>query len=222
MRIERLDPRNQADVDAVADLHLAQLSASVEVQLGQRFLRRFYYQNLVEDGLIDCWLCRAEGNVVGFISSSRYPRDFVPRGVRGHLPRLIQLLLASALERPALVKDIVRILGVLRDRGRRYRTDPSPGLGEVLSLVVLPRFQRYVPVGGQSRATARLFETMVADFRAAGFERVHLLVQPTNRASNIFCSSMGCQFEKIKVVDQLVYRYTYMLNGQPSEAPAEA
>jgi len=47
-------------------------------------------------------------------------------------------------------------------------------------------------------------------------------VEPGNRASNIFCSALGCRFEKIMFAGVVTYRYTYVLDNQPSEPDAEA
>ena len=86
------------------------------------------------------------------------------------------------------------------------------GMGEVLSLGVLPEFQTMVPPGGQSRVTTRLAETVMEYFRGEGFKAFYLLVQPHNIASNLFCSSLGCEFDKVFHAGLVTHRYTYYLN----------
>lgn len=218
MPIETLNPRNAADVNAVADLHLQFLGDSPIVGLGERFLRRFFYTKLVEDGSVVVTFCRQEGRIVGYISYTPDPLGFISRGVRQHFVYLCGLMTVSLLARPALFKGILLALKVMRERGPRQK--PEPGLGEVISLVTVPEFQKHVPEGGKSRLTVRLFEEMLAYFRGRGYERVHLLVLPHNRASNILCSIMGCQFEKITMAGIVTHRYTYFLNGRPESAAA--
>ena len=212
MSIELLNPRNPVERNAVAALHLELLADSPVVQMGRRFLRDFYYGTLVEDRLIDCTLCRADGRIAGFISYTRYPLDFMTRGMRRHFFRLAGLMGISILARPAMLKDLLLVARMMRDRGREAREAPNPATGEVLSLVAAHEYRNHVPQGGKSRVPVRLFEEMVSFFRAEGFSRVHLLVKPENKASNIFCSVMGCKFEKIAQAGMPIHRYTYEIN----------
>ena len=211
MSIERLDPRNRPDVNDVAALHLELLSDSPVVKMGWRFLRDFYYGTLVKDRLIDCTVCRADGHVVGFISYTRYPLDFMSRGMRRHFVGLSWLMGTSLLARPAMLKDLLQVSRMMRDRSRGARDAPDPATGEVLSLVAAESHRNHVPPGGKSRLPVRLFEEMVKFFREEGFRHVHLLVKPENKASNIFCSVMGCKFEKIMQAGLTINRYTYEL-----------
>jgi hypothetical protein len=220
MGIETLDPRNTADVNAVADLHLQFLGDSPIVRLGEDFLRRFFYVKLVADGDVGVTLCRHEGRIIGFISYTRDPLGFIARGARRHLFFLAWLLGTGMLARPALARDVLFTLKMMRERSGEARK-AEPGLGEVISLVTVPEFQKHIPEGGKNRLTVRLFEEMVAFFRGQGFDRVHLKVLPHNKASNILCSIMGCQFEKITEAGMTVHRYTYFLNraaGGPAGA----
>jgi hypothetical protein len=57
MGLEKFNPRNTADVNAIADLHRLYLSDSMVVELGEPFLRDFYYGVLAEDGLVGAILC---------------------------------------------------------------------------------------------------------------------------------------------------------------------
>ena len=219
MPIETLNPRHACDVNAVADLHLQFLSDSPIVGLGERFLRRFFYVRLVEDGSVVVTICRHEGRIIGYISYTPDPFGFMSRGIRRHFVYLCSLMVVSLAAKPGLLKGILLALKMVRERGGQAR-QAEPGLGEVISLVTLPEFQKHVAEGGKSRLTVRLFEEMLSYFRGLQYERVHLLVLPHNRASNILCSIMGCQFEKITLVGVVTHRYTYFLNRKPEAATA--
>ncbi len=217
MGIERLDPARTADVNAVADLHFQFLSDSPIVALGDRFVRKFFYTTLVRDAAVVVDLCRADGKIVGFISYTRDPKHFISNAVKRHFFPLCWLMGTSVLLRPALLKSIFQTLQMMTARTEGAQA-PDAKLGEVISLVALPEYQNHVAPGGKSRLTGRFFETMVAYFRDLDYERVLLFVKPENRASNIFCSIMGCQFEKVMFNGAPVHRYTYFLKKQ--EAPA--
>ena len=210
MGIETLDPRNADDVSAVADIHMQVLGDSPIVGLGPRFLRNVFYGKLVEDGAVRVIMCRHEGQIIGFISYTPDPQGFMGKGIRKHFLYLTGVMSVSILTKPALIKGIIRALGMVRARaGEREEHDPR--LGEVISLATRPGSQKHVPEGGTTRLAVRLFQDAITAFRDLQYERIHLLVQPDNRASNILCSVMGCQFEKISVAGKPTHRYTYFL-----------
>jgi L-amino acid N-acyltransferase YncA len=82
---------------------------------------------------------------------------------------------------------------------------------EALSLVVPPEYQRHVPPGGKGRLTTRLVQALADHARTEGAERVIYVVQPSNAASCIFFSAMGCEFAKGTYAGDPVYVYTHDL-----------
>ena len=215
MSLERLDPGNAADVNSVADLHIKYLAESPIVKMGPRFLREFYYRQLVADGLIGCTLCRAGDQVVGFISYTDRPADFMSIGLRRHFMHLSWLLSVSVLARPAMLKDLMLVLRLMRVRAKDSRKESSAGCGEALSMAVIPEYQKHIPPDGRKRVAVRLFESAVEYCKAKGLERIHLWVQPSNLAANLFYSAMGCPFEKIVFAGVAVHLYTYWIK-EPS------
>jgi hypothetical protein len=222
MSIERLDPRVKKDVEAISQLHEEHLPDSPILALGTAFVRQFFYTRLVSEGLIECTFCRADERIVGFISYTSLPYAFMGHGIRRGWPQLISSLAQGVITRPATLPEIYRTLMMMRQRREESQESHSEGLGEVISLVALPEYQKYVPVGGKSRLTARLFEEMLCDIRAEGCNRVRLLVKPENRASNLFCAAMGCNFRKVQYGGVATHEYTYHLNGRPEADAAPA
>ena len=49
MGIEKFDPNNAADVNAIAELHWEHLPGSIVIPLGKRFLKKFYYNKLKKE-----------------------------------------------------------------------------------------------------------------------------------------------------------------------------
>jgi hypothetical protein len=218
--IETLSTSHRSYCDQVAALHLRYLADSPVVQFGDAFLKRFYYGKLLAAGLIGATIARSGDRVVGFISYTRQPNDFMTIGLRRWFVYLSALLSLSVLRRPAMVRDIWQTLRMMRERGMSAR-DTDPRTGEVLSLVVAEDARDVIPVGGRTRVTVRLFQEMVAYFRAAGFQRAVLLVKPQNFASNLFCSSMGCEFDKITTLGAVTHRYTYHIPQETEVARQE-
>ena len=159
------------------------------MKFGPRFLRDFYYDSLVRDGLVGASICRADGRIVGFISYAMEPLGFMTRGVRNHPVKLATVMAASVLTRPSTAKDIANVLAFMRERKAEEESGAKQGVGEVLSLVADREYRAYVPPGGDSRLAIRLFEHAQGGFRAA----------------------LGCEFEKIITVGNPVHRYTYTL-----------
>lgn len=219
MSIERLDPSNEADARAVAELHSRYLGDSPIVQFGPTFLHRFFYRTLVRDGLVGVSLYRHEGKVIGFISYTWEPHGFMVKGVRRHPLGVAWALLLGILKRPATAVDIAKILRVMRERGQEQEAGDLAKTGEIITLVVEKEHRAHIPADGESRLAVRLFEDAREVLEQAGLEHIHLLVRPDNLESNIFCSSIGCTFGKISYGGETVHRFTYTI---PSAAAGEA
>jgi hypothetical protein len=209
--IEFLNPESRADVKAVADLHREYLSDSPVVKMGRHFLQSFYYGECVQTGLIGCMLCRVDGRVVGFISYTEHPDDFMIRGMRRGFVRLAWWIAVSVAMGSTRIKDLVFVLRLMRERSRTSNRDAAQGVGEVLSMVVLPEYQSHVLPGGDCRLAVRLFESTAKHFRNRSFKRLRMHVQPSNVASNMFWNALGCRFEKTAAAGVPVYRYLYDL-----------
>lgn len=212
MGVSFLDPRARADVAQVAALYEEHLGDSPVVRLGPRFLREFFFSRLVEDGLLGCLVCHVDGRVVAFLSWTNSPGDFIGRGVRRHFVALSWIMARSILARPAYLRDLVTTLRMITRRsGDRGVTPAEEGAIEAISLVVPPAYQKHVPPGGKSRLTVRLVQALGDHARARGVDRVLYVVQPTNKASAIFFSAMGCDMEKRTYAGQVAYVYTHQL-----------
>jgi hypothetical protein len=213
MSIEQLDARNKADVDAVSALYEAELGDSPVVLLGPRFLREFYYSKLVECGLLGCFVYRIEGQVVAFMSFTKYPVDFVGRGIRRYPLRLCWIMLKTVVGKPKSIRNIIECLKSFGgDRGDHYS---EPGIIEALSLVVPTRHQRHVPPNGKSRLAVRFIETMAHYAKQEGAEQVLYVVRPENSASNLLFHSLGCHLRKGLYAGQTRHLFTHHVNEQP-------
>jgi hypothetical protein len=206
--IELLDPRNTADVDAVASLHAKYLSHSLIVRLGGRFLRNFYYRTLVEDDLIRCTICRVDNRIVGFISYTKYPNDFIARGVRRHFVWLAWVMLSSVVQRPQLLRDIWEAFVTMRTP-REEISPEQGGVGEGISVATAEGYRDYVIPETGKRMPVQLFECMIQYFTDAGFDRLFVYVDPWNVASNRYCTAIGCRLVKTTLLGIPNHKFYY-------------
>jgi ribosomal protein S18 acetylase RimI-like enzyme len=214
--LERLDPRNAADVDAVATLHEKYFPNSLVTLLGPKFMREFHFVTMIEERLLECTVCRYQGRIVGFLAYTRYPFDFMSRALHRHRFALVRIIARQTLTRPRTLANVVRLLQITRRRARDPQFPTAHGIGEGISMAVIPEYQRHIPAGGTGRVSIRLFQTMVEYFRDEGIDRIVFNVMPDNLAANLFYSGLGCTFEKVVQGGRQMHRYSYRLDLQES------
>ena len=211
MALERLDPANREDVAAVTALHRTYLPTSPVSKLGVRFMRGVYYSRMVADGLFGCTVCRVNGRIVGFISYTADSNGFLARGLKKHFWRIAGVMALSVLERPAILGDVLFVLKLMRARRDDGRRPETAGLGEAISMAVVPEFQNHIEADGTQRLAVRLFMTAANEARRGGARRLQLQVQPSNLSANLFYSALGCSFEKVQYAGMVIHLYTYDL-----------
>lgn len=191
-----LDVENEQDVRGVAEMHLAHFPEGLEARCGMPFMTRFYYPAMIRAGLLGCTVAHREGRVVSYISYTRFPRRlFKIMAVRQPLRLAVNLALAAISRFDALKAIFMHARATTQDPVAAGIPLIPEGCGEVLLLVTLPDHQTWIPPGGDTRVTVRLFSAMQDYFRREGVERVLLIVKHGNTASNLFCQSMGCQLD---------------------------
>lgn len=219
MAIAFLEPGHAADLAAVAALQEEHIAGSPLSRLGPRFLRQFFYDTLVRDGLIAALLYHLDDRVVALLSYTKYPGDFLSRGVRRHPIRFGWIMLRTVLAGERSAKELWWLVArcVLHRGGSAWIASPQRAAGaiEAISLVTLSQYQKHVPEGGKSRLTIRLIERLAEEARAAGIGRVLYVVSAKNAASNLVLHAMGCEFEKVTHAGQTVFWHTYVINPKP-------
>jgi hypothetical protein len=213
MSLVNMDPKNAPDVTSVASQQQKDLPSSPVALVGTRFVEEFYYSKLVEAGLVQCLIYRVDGRVAGFLSYTRYPADFIGRGIRKYWPSLTWIMLRTVLARPATIQNILAAMKFTRG-GNRAELFSEPGMIEALSLVVPPEHQKLIPPGGKSRLPVRFISWMGERAVEEGANQVLYAVEPRNKASNILFSSLGCEFNKVQYAGQTVHMFTHRVGAQ--------
>jgi len=205
----RLDPHDRAQLEAFADLHEATLPDSVPVRFGRRFMTRFYFPRLVEDGLAAGDLFRFEGRWAGYNLYTSFPHDMMRRAVRRHFFFLCAFMPTVFLANP---RGLLAIPKLLWNQGGF----PSlPRTGYWLTFGVLPEFRR-AQVGGK-RIANWLVERMVDYFREQGYEAVEGTTDRSNGPALIFYRTFGFRIEDRGFGDgtKIQVRYEIERGGPP-------
>ena len=190
--IVAVDGRNRDHVQAAATLHEALLGHSPIPRLGRLFMTRFFYSQLVRDGLVHCYLYRIGGQYVGFLSLTERPFTFMSEGRRAHLLRLALILGLAVLAGPSRARILLDTLTA----GRRPSPADPTGIGEFLSFGVLEQFAAE-RVGTQGlRISNVLFDGGIRHFRERGFRRIEWNVDKDNLRAIVFYRSYGARMEK--------------------------
>jgi ribosomal protein S18 acetylase RimI-like enzyme len=155
-------------------------------------MRHFYYRTLIEDGLVRCDLYHYRGVAVGFIAYTKYPSDFMARGLRRHWFYLAALMAGLGLRHPKRLAVMLRVLATMKGRGSQGGSIPE---GEALSFGVLPEYRSSEFVRRTGRRISReLFEHAREYFRREKIASFRLLVEADNREALLFYHAMGGRF----------------------------
>jgi hypothetical protein len=212
--VERLDPRNASDVGAVATLHESLLEGSPLARMGARFLRECFYSRMLADRLYDCLICRADGRIVGFLTYTDRPADFMSQGLRRHFFSIARIMVTSVVLQPRQLRDLLFVARLIRDRSATPQNGALRNSAEALSLAVSEADQKLIPVGGTTRVAVRLFHEMASDLRERGAHRIVLHVDPKNRAANMFYSALGCRFQSTTHAGLTRHLFAYELQRE--------
>lgn len=182
-----LDPHDPGQLEAIAELHEVTLPESVPVQLGRRFMTRFYFPRLVAGGLAAGDLYRFEGKWAGYNLYTKFPHTMLREAIRRHFWFLCGFMPTVFLANP---RALLAVPKMLRNQGG---FPELPRTGYFLTFAVHPDF-RGCQVDGK-RISTHLMESMLDYFRQAGCEGVEATVARSNERAIAFYRSCGFRVE---------------------------
>jgi hypothetical protein len=193
-------PAPHASPAVLAELHTELLPTSPAVQMGQHFLRDFYYGVLPEEGLVLGYLAYLDDAPVGFLATTRDANGFLSAGMRRRWRSLAALL----ARHPPSPRAVLRAMEVGRDR-RRHRHQQA---SEFLSLGVRPTRRPGEPAGLSRRQVAQMMMSAVSPHLP---RPLTALVDETNASARRMYEDMGWVVSGRLTagwpVTQLVYRW---------------
>lgn len=184
----------QADLPAIADVHVQAFPGFVLTRLGRGFLRQ-YYEAVMEfpDGIL--LVAESEDRVAGFVAGFTQPEGF-SRHLRRRTLRLVPHILAGIVRNPGLVLIVAQnALGVFSGSGAG--PEHLAGEAELSSIGVVPEHQGH----GLGRKLTNAFVDAAAKLGATG---VYLYTDAVkNEGVNAFYRSLG-----------FTVRRSYMASGR--------
>jgi ribosomal protein S18 acetylase RimI-like enzyme len=156
-------------------------------------MTRFYYPNLVRDGLIHCALLRDDAGYGGFVAYTRHPYTFMGEGARRNLPRIGLLVGLRVLEKPSVLKTLWSVHTLGSKRGAQVGDDET---GEILSIGVLPSYRTHRDDATGLKASQYLFETAAMALKREGATALQIFVEKTNERGLRFYGSYGVSVEE--------------------------
>jgi ribosomal protein S18 acetylase RimI-like enzyme len=109
---------------------------------------------------------------------------------------ILRTLLVCVLQNPLRIGVI---LGVMKQAGGRGGQDET-GLGEYLSLGVLPEYAQARDEKTGLRIPNLLFERVIEYFGRHGFKEILLMIRKTNKKSQMFYHSYGAAMKSVDFV----------------------
>ncbi|MFI9843661.1 GNAT family N-acetyltransferase [Nonomuraea sp. NPDC051941] len=178
------------DIPAVVRLHAADLPHGFFVELGERFLARYYRTFLTSPAGV-ALVAEVDGELAGFLVGSTDAATHHRHVIRLDRWQLARAGAVSLLVRPKLTARFVRTRIQRYARGiRRASDDGRPGTAQrkrqgMLSHIAVDETKRRSGVG------SKLVATFVEVARAHGVEHVQLQTAPDNGAAQDFYANLG-------------------------------
>ncbi len=176
-KIVDLDWKNSLHRRAAANLHAELLPDSFVARMGRLFMERFYYRDLVREGLIRCDLFLSGDQAVGLSAYTLYPYDFMDRGKRKFFLKLAVLTILSFVLQPA---RLGAVLSISRLSKKRDLTPRDKKVGEYLSLAVRASHAADAEESTGLRASQALFARAADFLKSQGCRRMFLVIKKTN------------------------------------------
>jgi len=191
--VEFLDPCNRDDVEGVLALQMQSFPMPDDTGLRQELLRHYFYTDLVRDGLVRCVLARKDGKIISYFAYTPKPNTYQKEGRRKHLLHIYWITLRCLVCRPNRIMNFRKLLR--RHSGESQGKRPSvyaDGMADALFLATARHLGKWVPPGGDSRVTVRVFEEAVKDMARLGVKEIFMTVRSTNVPCIRFCQKLGC------------------------------
>ena len=185
--VQPLDPRQPAQVRAIAAIHAELLPDSPLSELGTGFMERFYYSSLVRDGLVQCEMYWHGGRPVAFSSWTERPYTFMREGLKKHFVPLCLITAAALAAKPSRLATIRKLQQTAPQRSE----PPRPGIGEMLSFGVRADSASLRDPASGRKVTHLLVDRVIEHFKARGFTELQMMIRKDNRPSLLFFNSSG-------------------------------
>lgn len=190
LAVKRVDPTHPADRTAAADLLLELFGHTPAGVLGRRFLEKFYFNDLISDGLMDCLIYYDGNQPVAISVITTDPNEFIAKGTRLHFFKLAALVSWQLVTRPTRIGALINVI-----QQRSYRAasgeQTNKKIGEILTFgAIKSHRQKIDPASGEKISTALFLESL-RQLRAGGVDYVQTVTYRDNNPINALIKRCG-------------------------------
>jgi hypothetical protein len=220
-RIREISFSDQADMDAVADMHIELLGFGPMAGLGRRFIKDACYANNMRDGQLQVAIYEIDEQPAGFIAYTDRSISFHRTSLRKHWVRTIYTLSLSILEDPRRLAALVRALAVLGSRRAEQSVVGNDPMGEVVCVAAKPM---YLTAEYRLKNGLRPAESLIVyaadNLLKRNVDEMRMLVDADNKAVLFLYRSLGAKFERYdqagEPMIQVWFGLEELLNGKNS------
>ena len=191
-----LDPNDSESVYQVAQLHKELLTDSPIPQLGDLFMTEFYYKRLISADLINCLVYKHKSIVAGFIVITKYPGQFIRKGLSRYLPFVVYILSRAIIRKPNLIFTLIKVinLGFKRNNARI-----EGNVSELLSLGVKSNYRKLIDKSSKLRISHTLFCNAAKALIKDGYKTFQIITDKNNDRAISFYKSFDVKAEKSNI-----------------------
>lgn len=197
--IVQFDPDDREQMALITRIHAAVLPDSFVVQMGDVFMKSFYYKTLPKMGYLNCFLAKYQGRYVGMIVTNIKPFSLIRSAIPSNFFRVSLVMAASLILRPARVKVLLDLM--------KYKPDPllkkfedSGTAFEILTIGVLEEY-RNVVLRNKMKISHALLNHAVQFYESRNYSRITGQILKSNKSALGFYTKYNAVYIQSSVRD---------------------
>ena len=179
---------DKQEIEEVSKLHHHLLPHSPIPQLGKGFMNNFYYKDLVRQNIIKCLVYIEKETVVGFVVTTKYPQNFMSKGIIRSPIKLASTLIISILKKPVRLLIVLKIILLALARG----SSNIPGkTTEIISIGVKKEFRNHVISNSSLKISSLIFLEILNSLKSRNEKFLQAITEKNNKRAIKFYKKMG-------------------------------
>jgi ribosomal protein S18 acetylase RimI-like enzyme len=187
--IEPINKKTYAHLKDLVLLHKKLLPMSPVVRFGDRFTKKFYYNDLIKAGNIFAAVAYINKQPAGFISATYDSNGFMHSAVRKFWWKLVRIIGITILYNPKIIPSIWETVRFMRSRKKK---DFGQLEGEILSIGVLPEYSNFQFIQKTGiRIADDLLNKTILQMRSNKINFIRAFVDVENSSAYLFYHGHG-------------------------------
>ena len=186
------NPDDKEQMNLICAIHSDVLPDSFVVEMGNIFMKKFYYKCLPKIGSLKCFLAQYNGKYVGMIVTNKKPFSLIRSAIPIYFWRIGFVMSAAMLTGPKRIKTVLNLL--------KYKPDPllktmedSKTAFEILTIGVLNDYRK-IYITEKEKISHRILKHAVNDYRNNGYKKITGQILKSNRMALGFYETFNAGF----------------------------